>query len=192
MEGEGYHLKLIVGLGNPGLRYKDTRHNVGFRVISQLAKRHQIKVNGSLGPAIYGQGHISGQAVTLLQPTTYMNRSGAAVSYAMRHLQLTLTDILIVYDDLDLPLGKIRLRAAGSAGGHKGIGSVIETLESQEIHRLRIGIGRPEAKEVVDYVLESFAKDELPVLEEAVERACDAIALWIEAGLELAASRFNG
>ncbi|HHW98520.1 MAG TPA: aminoacyl-tRNA hydrolase [Firmicutes bacterium] len=185
-------MKLIVGLGNPGLRYKDTRHNAGFRVISQLAKRHQIKVNGSMGPAIYGQGQIAGQQVILLQPTTYMNRSGAAVSYAVRQKQLALADILIVYDDLDLPLGKIRLRAAGSAGGHKGIGSIIDTLGSQEINRLRIGIGRPDAKEIVDYVLEPFAKDELPILEEAVERACDAIVLWVEEGLELAASRFNG
>lgn len=185
-------MKLIVGLGNPGQRYADTRHNVGFRVISQLAKLHQIRVNGSLGPAIYGQGQISGQRVMLLQPTTFMNRSGAAVSYVMRQRQLELTDLLIIYDDLDLPLGKIRLRAAGSAGGHKGIRSIINSLGSEEVNRLRVGIGRPEAIEVVDYVLEPFRKNELSTLAEAVDRACDATSLWIEAGLELAASRFNG
>lgn len=185
-------MKLIVGLGNPGQRYTDTRHNVGFRVISRLAKLHQIKVNGSLGPAIYGQGQISGQRVMLLQPTTFMNRSGAAVSYVMRRRQLELADLLIIYDDLDLPLGKIRLRACGSAGGHKGIRSIIDNLASEEVNRLRVGIGRPEASEIVDYVLEPFRKDELPVLTEAVDRACDATRFWVEEGLELAASRFNG
>lgn len=185
-------VKLIVGLGNPGPRYANTRHNVGFRVITQLAKLHQIKVNGSLGPAIYGQGQIGGQRVLLLQPTTYMNRSGAAVAYAMRQRQLDQADILVVYDDLDLPLGKIRLRAAGSAGGHRGIGSIITTLGSQEINRLRVGIGHPEPLEVVDYVLEPFTKAELPTLTETVARACEAIEAWVEQGLEQAASRYNG
>lgn len=185
-------VKLIVGLGNPGLRYANTRHNVGFKVITQLAKLHQIKVGGSLGPAIYGQGQIGGQRVLLLQPTTFMNRSGAAVAYAMRQRQLELADILVVYDDLDLPLGKIRLRAAGSAGGHRGIRSIITTLGSQEINRLRVGIGRPDALEVVDYVLEPFTKNELPTLEEVVARSCDAIEAWLDQGLEQAASRYNG
>lgn len=192
MAGEVCQLKLIVGLGNPGLRYKDTRHNVGFRVISQLAKLHKIRVNGSLGPAIYGQGEIAGQPVMLMQPTTFMNRSGAAVSYALRRRSLPLDHILIIYDDLDLPLGKIRLRVAGSAGGHKGMESIINALGSQEINRLRVGIGRPEGIAVVDYVLQPFTKNEQPVLEEVVARACDAIALWVEQGPEAAASRFNG
>lgn len=185
-------MKLIVGLGNPGPRYANTRHNVGFRVISQLAKLHQIKVSGSLGPAIYGQGRIDGQPVILLQPTTFMNRSGAAVAYALRQRQIDLADVLIVYDDLDLPLGKIRLRAAGSAGGHNGIRSIIASLNSEEISRLRIGIDRPLQDEVVDYVLQPFSKQELPILEETLVRACDAIELWTQQGLELAASRFNG
>lgn len=185
-------VKLIVGLGNPGLRYANTRHNVGFRVITQLAKLHQIKVSGSLGPAIYGQGQIAGQRVLLLQPTTYMNRSGAAVAYALRQRQLDLADVLVVYDDLDLPLGKIRLRAAGSAGGHNGIRSIITSLGSQDINRLRVGIGRPEAVGVVDYVLEPFTKAELPTVQEAVENACAAAELWVEQGLEQVASRYNG
>lgn len=184
-------VKMIVGLGNPGPRYANTRHNVGFRVVTQLAKMHQIKVNGSLGPAIYGQGQICGEQVMLLEPITFMNRSGVAVAHALRRSQLDLGDILIVYDDLDLPLGKIRMRAGGSAGGHKGILSIITTLGSQNINRLRVGIGRPEAEGVVDYVLESFTKAESPILHEAVVRAGDAATLWVEQGIEQAASRFN-
>jgi PTH1 family peptidyl-tRNA hydrolase len=184
-------MKLIVGLGNPGPRYANTRHNVGFQVITQLAKMHQIKVNGSLGPAIYGQGQICGEQAILLQPTTFMNRSGAAVAYALHRHQLDPEDVLIVYDDLDLPLGRIRLRAAGSAGGHKGIMSIITTLGSQNINRLRVGISRPEAEGVVDYVLEPFTKAESPIVHEAIIRAAEAATLWVEQGIEQAASRFN-
>lgn len=184
-------MKLIVGLGNPGPRYAGTRHNVGFQVISELAKAHQIKISGSLGPAIFGRGRIGGHEVLLLQPTTFMNRSGAAVAYALNRHQLNLEDILVIYDDLDLPLGKIRLRANGSAGGHKGIGSIITKLESQEINRLRVGIGRPQFAEVVDYVLQPFSKAEIPLARDAVVMACDAVAIWLEEGPVQAASQFN-
>lgn len=185
-------MKLIVGLGNPGPRYADTRHNVGFRVITQLAKEHNIKVTGSLGPAIVGEGQIGGQPVLLLQPTTFMNRSGPAVTYAMRQRQIALEDILLIYDDLDLPLGKIRLRAKGSSGGHNGMRSVIAALGTQEFARLRVGIGRSNQSDVIDYVLEPFSREEIPIIMQVVETASEAVAVWVSHGIAQAASQFNG
>jgi PTH1 family peptidyl-tRNA hydrolase len=160
--------------------------------IEQLAKQHQIGVSGNLGPAISGRGMIAGEKVVLLQPTTFMNRSGDAVAFAMRKLQLQLPDLLVVSDDLDLPVGKLRLREAGSSGGHNGIKSIIAALGTQDFNRLRIGIGRPAVGDVIDYVLRRFTNDEKPVVEEAITRACDAIAAWVNLGPEQAASRFNG
>lgn len=184
-------MKLIVGLGNPGSKYANTRHNVGFLVVTQLAKEHGIKVRGNLGPAIYGQGEIAGQSVILLQPTTFMNDSGRAVAYACRRSQVDLDDILIIYDDLDLPLGRIRLRAKGSSGGHKGLRSIITALGTQDIGRLRIGIGRPQGQDVVDYVLSPFSAEEMPTLEQAVARAGDAVVAWVEQGIMQAAAQYN-
>lgn len=185
-------MKVVVGLGNPGPRYAQTRHNIGFMIVNELARRHQIKVKGVLGPAIAGDGQVGSNKVWLLQPTTFMNRSGAAVSYAIRRLNLDLADLLVVYDDLDLPLGRLRLRSGGSAGGHNGIKSIIESLGTQEFPRLRFGIGRPEEQEVVDYVLTRFARAEDEVLKDTIERACDAVEVWLSQGLDDAAARFNG
>lgn len=185
-------MKLIVGLGNPGREYAGTRHNVGFLAVSQLAKQYRISVRGAFGPAIAGRGCVAGEEVMLLQPTTFMNRSGAAVSYAIQRLHLPLTELLVIYDDLDLPVGKLRLRAAGSSGGHNGIKSIIAALGGQEFSRLRIGIGRPDSAEVIDYVLQSPRGDERAQLNEALDRAVQAVAAWVELGVERAASQWNG
>ncbi len=185
-------MKIIVGLGNPGPKYAETRHNIGFMIVNELARRHQIKVKGTLGPAIAGDGQISGEKVWLVQPTTFMNRSGEAVNFAVRRFDLDIKDLMVVYDDLDLPLGRVRLRSEGSAGGHNGIKSIIASLGTQDFPRLRFGIGRPEQQEVVDYVLTRFARAEEPDLTDTIARACDAVELWIAQDLESAASRFNG
>lgn len=185
-------MKLIVGLGNPGREYAGTRHNVGFMTILQLAKLHQISVKGAFGPGIAGRGLIAGEPVMLLQPTTFMNRSGAAVAYAVNKLGLALPDLLVVYDDLDLPVGRLRLRATGSSGGHNGIKSIIAALNTQEFSRLRIGIGHPESEDVIDYVLRSFPMAERMTIQETLASACAAVETWVQAGIEKAASQYNG
>ncbi|MGI6359332.1 MAG: aminoacyl-tRNA hydrolase [Bacillota bacterium] len=185
-------MKLIVGLGNPGRQYSGTRHNAGFMVIEELARRHRIRVHGTLGQAIAGRGFVNEQPVVLLQPTTYMNRSGVAVAAAVRQLNLALSDLLVISDDLDLPVGSIRLRAQGSSGGQKGLRSIIEALNTQDFARLRIGIGRPEDMDVTDYVLRPFAGEERQLAKEAISRACDAVEVWVEHGVERAASQHNG
>ena len=161
-------MKLIVGLEirDPSMPIHDTTLVSWW---SRSWPRHGIKVRGNLGPP-YGQREIAGQSVILLQPTTFMNDSGRAVAYACRRSQVDLDDILIIYDDLDLPLGRIRLRAKGSSGGHKGLRSIITALGTQDIGRLRIGIGRPQGQDVVDYVLSPFSAEEMPTLEQAVAK----------------------
>lgn len=185
-------MKLIVGLGNPGREYSGTRHNAGFMVVSELAKQHKISVRGTLGPGIAGRGIIAGQAVTLLQPTTYMNRSGVAVATALRQLGVSLSDLLVISDDLDLPVGRIRLRAQGSSGGQKGLKSIIAALNSQEFARLRVGIGRPDADDVIDHVLKPFLGEDKTLIAEAVQKACAAVEAWVEQGVKKAASQHNG
>jgi len=185
-------MKLIVGLGNPGREYAGTRHNAGFMVVSELARLHRISVRGTLGPAIAGQGNIAGQAVTLLQPTTYMNRSGVAVANAVRKLNVQLADLLIISDDLDLPVGRIRLRGQGSSGGQNGLKSIIAALGTQEFARLRVGIGRPDADDVIDHVLKPFLGDEKTLIAQAIDKACAAVETWVEQGAEQAASKHNG
>jgi PTH1 family peptidyl-tRNA hydrolase len=184
--------KLIVGLGNPGPRYSHTRHNVGFSVVSALGERHRIR-GRSRGPSIVGEGEIAGQAVVLAQPTTMMNLSGKAVAQLVRSMNLRdLQNLLVVYDEMDLPLGTLRLRARGSAGGHNGIKSVIHALGTQDFPRLRVGVSRPPPDlDPVDYVLTRFRPEEKPVLEQAISAAADAIEWWVHAGTDDTMNRFN-
>jgi PTH1 family peptidyl-tRNA hydrolase len=184
-------MKLIVGLGNPGTRYERTRHNIGFEVIAQLARQHQIKVSGALGPSLIGRGRIAGEPVCLMQPTTYMNRSGEAVVRALRQLDVALHDVLVIHDDLDLPVGRIRLRAAGGSGGHRGIKSIIAALGTEDFNRLRIGIDHPGEGDVADYVLERFSQSEQTIIDETIQRAATAVEVWVREGLDRAASVFN-
>lgn len=185
-------MKLIVGLGNPGPKYERTRHNVGFWVIDKLAQKHKIELTEACGAALIGRGDCSGEAIVLAKPQTFMNRSGLAVAALLRELRIDLADLLIVYDDLDLPLGRLRVRARGSAGGHRGIKSILDELGSEGFSRLRIGIDRPApGVEVIDYVLESLNSEQMRGFAAVVDRAADAVEMFISAGVERAMQAFN-
>jgi PTH1 family peptidyl-tRNA hydrolase len=169
-------VKLVVGLGNPGKEYEKTRHNVGWWVLDEVSKELGISFSREKFNSLYGETKLNGEKVFFLKPLTYMNRSGESVSRFARFFKIEPKDILVIYDDLDLPLGKVRLRLKGSSGGHRGVQSVIESLGTQEFPRIRVGIGRPERKEeVVDYVLSPFKEEELPLIEEAVKRAASCV-----------------
>lgn len=185
-------MKLVVGLGNPGLRYAATRHNVGFRLIDLLAERHRIRLRRSRLRGLSGTGSIAGQVVALLQPTTHMNDSGLSVAPAVRHYGAAPHELLVVCDDVNLDPGLLRLRRKGSAGGHHGLESIIEALGSDDFSRLRIGVGQPPPwQSWVDYVLEPFEKQELPIIGKAIARAADAVECWLAEGIEAAMNRFN-
>src|SRR5437660_1820464 len=185
-------MKLIVGLGNPGGKYKETRHNVGFEVAARLAKQF-----GSGTPKARFQGEtieatIAGHKVLLLTPLTYMNASGASVLAARDFYKVEHQDILIVCDDFSLPLAKLRLRSKGSAGGQKGLEDILRRLATEDIPRLRIGIGIPPAeRDAAAYVLSRFMKDEQPIIAEALDRATEAVAAWAEIGLAAAMNKYN-
>jgi peptidyl-tRNA hydrolase, PTH1 family len=182
---------LIVGLGNPGPEYRNTRHNVGFRVIDLLAERHRIQVTHMLKRSMTGYGKIQAEGVTLAKPQTYMNLSGESVRPLMRMFELQPADVLVVYDEMDLPVGRLRLREEGSSGGHNGVKSLIQHLGTQEFPRIRIGVGRPAQSGTVDHVLSGFSRDEIPLINEAIERAADAVEAVVAEGMAAAMSRFN-
>ena len=184
---------LIVGLGNPGPRCSGNRHNVGMRCVDELARVHRIDIDRRRNKVAFGLGDIQRRKVILAQPRTFMNASGRSVAPLARFYRVPLRQLLIVYDDLDLPLGTIRLRPAGGSGGHKGMKSVIRCLgEQSAFPRLRIGIGRPPGKmDPAAYVLRNFTPDELPCVEEALERAVAAIVLWLRDGVDAAMNEFN-
>lgn len=183
-------MKLIVGLGNPGRRYASTRHNVGFMVVDELAKRYKIHVKKRIGRALTGQGIIGEDEVLFAKPQTFMNLSGEAVSHLVRRYKINVEDIIVVYDDVDLPLGKIRVRQKGSAGGHKGVKSIIFSLHTQDFPRVRIGIGSIEG-EAIDYVLSRFKRSEQTIMKSAVASAASAIETLITQGAEEAMNAFN-
>jgi PTH1 family peptidyl-tRNA hydrolase len=177
-------MKLVVGLGNPGTRYRLTRHNLGFMVIDALAERWRIGVGGRRHEAELGTGEISGARVVLAKPQTFMNVSGESVTKLRRLYRLDPPDILAVYDDLDLPLGKVRLRGDGGAGGHNGVASLISVL-GKGFPRLRVGIGRPPGgADPVGFVLERFAESEIASVRDAIARAADGVESWLANGLE--------
>jgi PTH1 family peptidyl-tRNA hydrolase len=184
-------LKLIVGLGNPGPRYTGNRHNVGYQCIERLARRHDISAGKVMFKAYVSRGQIGHHKVVLARPLTFMNLSGLAVRPVLRWYHLPLQHLLVIYDDLDLPLGSIRLRQKGGSGGHKGMRSIIEALGSQEFPRLRIGIGRPTRGEPRDYVLSDFTPDELAVVEGAYDSAVEAVERFVAEGIIPAMNEFN-
>jgi len=180
-EEVGTQMKLIVGLGNPGKQYDQTRHNIGFEVIDTLSDQFSIPLNQSKFKGLYGIGLHNGEKVLILKPLTYMNLSGESIRAVMDYYQIELEDLLVIYDDLDLPVGKIRLRQKGSPGGHNGIKSTVAHLGTQEFNRIRIGINRPTpGMSVPDYVLGRFRQEERPFTEEAVKRSADACAAWLK------------
>jgi len=183
---------VIAGLGNPGIEYEATRHNVGFMVIDKLAQMHSIKLGLKSHAARWGQGKISGQSVTLVKPMTYMNESGRAISAILKEKELDHDQLIVVYDDMDLDPGRIRIRVNGGSGGHKGIKSIIGQLADENFTRVRIGIGRPSGRQdPSDYVLSPFSKKEQEEIEFAIVKAADAIEYIISYGVEKAMNEFN-
>lgn len=183
-------VKLIVGLGNPGKTYERTRHNVGFRVVDALAGRWGLEMLSEKFHAWFAKGAARGEQVVLLKPTTFMNRSGQAVLAAGRFYRLELADLLVVYDDVALDVGRLRIRKKGSAGGHNGLGDVIERLGTDEVCRLRIGIGKPIGSQT-QYVLSPFEESEQACIESAIVRAADAVERWISDGADAAMNAYN-
>lgn len=187
----GDRVKLIVGLGNPGPRYTKNRHNVGYQCVERVAQRHGMTFGKVMFKAYITLGQIGGTKVVLARPLTFMNLSGLAVRPLLRWYRLAPSDLLVIYDDLDLPLGKIRLRQKGGSGGHKGIRSIIQALGTQDFARLRVGIGRPVHGEPQDYVLSDFLPDELINMEDACERAVAAVASFVTEGIATAMNKAN-
>jgi PTH1 family peptidyl-tRNA hydrolase len=189
---EAANMKLIVGLGNPGGKYNETRHNVGFEVVARLAKKFgggtpRAKFQGEITEAT-----IAGQKALLLTPLTFMNGSGASVLASRDFYKIENENILVVCDDFALPLGKLRLRAKGSSGGQKGLDDIVRRLGTEEVPRLRIGIGiPPPGRDLSGYVLSRFTKEEQPEIADAIERAAEAAAAWIELGLATAMNKYN-
>ncbi len=182
---------LVVGLGNPGPEYANTRHNVGFKVIDRLGERHRIDVRQGERRSLVGYGKIGDDGVALAKPITFMNLCGESIGPLMRQLGITPAEVIVVYDDMDLPVGRLRLRPGGSAGGHNGIKSLIQHLQTEEFPRVKIGVGRPGGPGAVDHVLGKFSRNELEPIREATERAADAVESIIAEGLDRAMNRFN-
>jgi len=194
--GSARGARVVVGLGNPGERYRDTRHNLGFRVVEALARRRGVSIDRLECNALVGRGEGDGcDELLLVLPQTYMNRSGNAVRCLAERHGLEPEHVLVVYDEVQLPLGRLRLRSGGSPGGHRGMESVVESLRSDRIPRLRLGCagddGPPPGDELVDYVLSPFAADEVATAEEMVDLAADACQAWLTEGVDAAMNRYN-
>jgi PTH1 family peptidyl-tRNA hydrolase len=185
---------LVLGLGNPGPRYEGTRHNLGARVVDAFARAERVAVSPGPGPYRMGEAEVGGRRGLVALPSTFMNRSGAAVRDLLeRFPDLPLERMLVAFDDLDLPLGRVRFRRGGSDGGHNGVRSVIDAAGSREFARLRLGIGRPGdvVTGVIDHVLEPFLPEERDVVEEMVVRGVEGIHVFLADGVETAMNRFN-
>lgn len=188
-------MKMIVGLGNPGREYARTRHNVGFDVVERVAERIGTGWRRSWRwPVEVGEGSLGGRTVWLVKPRTFMNASGPPVAAWARKKGVAPADVLVVYDDVDLPVGQLRLRKKGGPGGHNGMKSVIAAFGTEEFPRLRVGVGRPEGggRDMVEHVLSTFAPDEREAMDAARARAADAIERAVEQGLDRAMNEFNG
>ncbi|MDU1585593.1 MAG: aminoacyl-tRNA hydrolase [Clostridium sp.] len=182
---------LIVGLGNPGKEYENTRHNIGFDAIDKIAEKYNIELNRIKFKSVYGEGFIGGEKVILLKPTTYMNLSGESLRAIMDFYKLSNEDVLVLYDDISLEVGRIRIREKGSAGGHNGIKSIIAHLGSDIFSRIKIGVGQPKF-DLVNHVLGKFSKEEREVLEETLKAVVDSVEVIIKTDTKEAMNRFNG
>ena len=185
-------VRLLVGLGNPGLRYSNTRHNIGFKCVDHMARKWSVKLKDRRAKAVIGQGRVCDTDIALAKPRTYMNDSGAAVDYLMTRFAVSPEALLVVYDDIALPLGTIRVRRSGGDGGHNGVGSIIEHLGSKEFPRIRIGIGEPdEGVSYVEYVLGKFQKHEEKAIKPVIAVVADAVEVLLTEGIDTAMNRFN-
>lgn len=184
---------LVAGLGNPGREYRANRHNVGFMVVDTLAVQHNFKVGKVQSRSITGSVVIAGQKVLVAKPQTFMNLSGQAVSSLLRYYKLSLEQLLVIHDDLDLPFGTLRLRPGGGPGGQKGLASIIEQVGTQNFPRLRIGIGRPPGQmDAAAYVLQNFRGDDLEELPFVLRKATEAVEMFVAEGIEAAMNAYNG
>jgi PTH1 family peptidyl-tRNA hydrolase len=185
---------VIAGLGNPGRAYENTRHNVGFLLLDQLAGQWSIPVKKLKFQSLYGVGRAEGARVALLKPQTFMNRSGEALRDCLRFFRVPPARMLILCDDVALPPGRLRVRARGSAGGHNGVGSILCQIQTDEFPRVKVGVGAPPHPDfdLKDWVLGPFSQDELPVMRRAVDRACLAVAELLRNGAEAAMNKYNG
>ncbi|MGB5925162.1 MAG: aminoacyl-tRNA hydrolase [Dehalococcoidia bacterium] len=191
-------MRLIVGLGNPGKTYARSRHNVGFQCLNCFARLHSIRFDQRQCQARVGLAKMRGEKLVLARPGTFMNLSGKSVACLVRKHKIPLSDLLVIYDDLDLPLGKIRLRQTGSSGGHKGMNSIVSTLGSEDFPRIRVGIGRPQGEKqsvsedaIVDYVLSDFSRQEEAIIKPAIAKVAEAVDCFLTEGIETAMSKFN-
>lgn len=193
-------MKLIVGLGNPGRLYANNRHNIGFRCLNHFARTYRIRFDQKQSKARTGAGEVTGEKVVLAKPQTFMNLSGESVARLVKKFNINLSDLVVIHDDLDLPLGKIRLRHGSSSGGHRGVDSVIAHLGSQDFIRIRVGIGRPilnessaETKEdqIRDYLLSDFTEEEKEVVSQFIPGVSEAILTLLTEGLTAAMNKYN-
>ena len=185
-------MKIIVGLGNPGSKYVSSRHNVGFRSINQLAQKWDIKLTERRRYATFGEGEVEGTPVVLAKPRTFMNRSGEGVCYLLARFHAKIADVVVIYDEMDLPLGTIRLRVKGSSAGHQGIASIISGVRSQDFGRVRVGIGKPEySTKWIEYVLGGFTSQEEEVLPDIMTRVGDGVDCWVREGIDAAMNQYN-
>ena len=183
---------LIVGLGNPENDYANTRHNMGFNVINRITDIIGIKVLKTKFEALYGMGEIKGKKVILVKPQTYMNLSGESIIKFKKFYKIPSKNIIVIYDDIDLKVGDIRLKPKGSSGTHNGMKSVIENLKTEEFIRVRVGIGTPENKEdIINYVIGSIPKREKEILEKSIEKAAESVIEILDNGIDIAMNKFN-
>ena len=182
---------LIVGLGNPGKEYENTRHNIGFEVIDYIANKYNIEINRVKFKGIYGEGFIENKKVILLKPTTYMNLSGESIREVINFYKLTEEDVIVLYDDISLEIGRLRIREKGSAGGHNGIKSIIANLSTDVFSRIKIGVGQPKG-DLVSHVLGKFSKEEQEILKESMEAASTAVEIIIKENAKEAMNKLNG
>lgn len=192
-EDETLSTYLIVGLGNPGREYRNNRHNAGYMVIDKLSATLEIRLSRIQSRAMTGSGKYHDSRIILAKPQTFMNLSGQAVSSLLKFYRVPLTNLLAIHDDLDLPVGALRIRPGGGSAGQKGLASIIQQLGTQEFPRLRIGIGRPPGQmSGADYVLQDFSRDELDLIAQALSRAVQSVQVFIVDGIESAMNQFNG
>ena len=183
---------LIVGLGNPENEYANTRHNMGFNVINEISDKCNIKVSKSKFDALYGMGEINGKKVILVKPQTYMNLSGESIIKFKKFYKISNKEIIVIYDDIDLAVGDIRLKPKGGAGTHNGMRSVLQNLNTEEFIRVRVGIGTPANKEdMINYVIGAIPKREKEILDESVKRASESVLEVLQNGIDVAMNKFN-
>jgi PTH1 family peptidyl-tRNA hydrolase len=185
-------MKLVAGLGNPGRQYAGTRHNIGFDVIDELARRHRIGFESAPADAVLGKWRHDGETALFVKPLTFMNLSGVAIGQLLRYFKIDVPDLLVVCDDVNLPLGRLRVRGGGSEGGHNGLRSIAQQLGTMEYSRLRVGVGRGDARrDLADHVLAGFAPEERSGVDVAVTRAAEAVECWMLDGLAKTMNVFN-